>query len=41
MTDIKIVTGGVCKACGHKQESHESNTVCSVEGCDCTAVGSY
>jgi len=41
MADIKIVASGVCKTCGHKQETHASNTVCSVDGCDCTAVGSY
>jgi len=39
LTDIKIVAGGVCSACGHAQKSHEDNNGCS--DCDCIAIGSY
>ena len=41
MADIKIVATGVCRNCGHPQQTHEGNNVCDVEGCDCTAIGSY
>ena len=41
MTDIKIVASGTCAECGHSQKDHEGNTICDVEGCDCTNIGSY
>jgi hypothetical protein len=41
MADIKIVASGVCKTCGHNQQSHEGNTICDVDGCECKAIGSY
>jgi hypothetical protein len=41
MADIKIVASGTCAECGHSQKDHEGNTICDVEGCDCTNIGSY
>ena len=41
MTDIKIGASGTCSECEHPQKDHEGNTVCNVEGCDCTNIGSY
>ena len=41
MTDIKVVASGTCEECGHNQKSHEGNTICDVDGCDCTNIGSY
>ena len=41
MVDIKIVASGTCAECGHSQKDHEGNTICDVEGCDCTNIGSY
>ena len=41
MADIKIVASGSCAECGHSQKDHEGNTICDVEGCDCTNIGSY
>lgn len=41
MADLTQVEGGVCAECGHNQTSHEGNTTCDVEGCDCTVRGSY
>ena len=41
MGEIKIVASGICEKCGHKQSSHEGNSICDEEGCDCTQIGSY
>ena len=41
MTDIIMIEGGICGECNHEQKYHESNTVCAVEGCDCTNIGNY
>ena len=41
MTHHTIVEGGVCTECGHNQQAHEGNTVCDIEDCDCTNLGSF
>lgn len=45
MGDIKIVASGICKKCGHSQQTHEGNQGCTYpvenEPCGCTSIGSY
>ena len=38
---IKVVVGGVCSICGHKQETHEGNKGCTEQNCDCIGISEY
>ena len=41
MADIIKIASGTCEICEHGIHDHEDTNGCSVEGCDCTNIGSY